>query len=166
LSKNVLTSWLAPAFAFDRPEEGPAGLAYTGEVHEQLKEVVDQPGHSSDAVQGCRQLLEEMESKPNHSGVSPKALAERVEKLLEAHPDLHLTTVIPFGNLWASCYFVMTGFHALHVLGGLVVFIIILWIALRGALGPQHESMIELTGLYWHFVDIVWIFLFPLLYLV
>ena len=38
--------------------------------------------------------------------------------------------------------------------------------ALRGRLGPQHESLIELTGLYWHFVDIVWIFLFPLLYLI
>ena len=60
----------------------------------------------------------------------------------------------------------MTGFHALHVLGGLVVFVIILWIAFKGRLGKKHESMIELTGLYWHFVDIVWIFLFPLLYLV
>jgi cytochrome c oxidase subunit 3 len=37
---------------------------------------------------------------------------------------------------------------------------------MRNKLGPQHESMIELTGLYWHFVDIVWIFLFPLLYLI
>ena len=68
--------------------------------------------------------------------------------------------------MWASCYFAMTGFHALHVLGGLVVFAVILLMALFGRFGPQHESMVELTGLYWHFVDIVWIFLFPLLYLV
>ena len=60
----------------------------------------------------------------------------------------------------------MTGFHALHVLGGLVVFAIFLIGALLGKFGPQHELAIELTGLYWHFVDIVWIFLFPLLYLV
>jgi cytochrome c oxidase subunit III len=60
----------------------------------------------------------------------------------------------------------MTGFHALHVLGGLVIFVIILVMAYRGRFGVRHESMIELTGLYWHFVDIVWIFLFPLLYLV
>jgi cytochrome c oxidase subunit 3 len=166
LPKNPVTSWLAPAYIFNRPEEGPAGLAYTGEVHEQLKEIVEEPGHSPAVVQSCRELLEQMDAKPNHSGVSPKALSERVEKLLETHPNLHLTTVIPFGNLWASCYFAMTGFHALHVLGGLVVFTIILVIALRGRLGTQHESMIELTGLYWHFVDIVWIFLFPLLYLV
>ena len=73
---------------------------------------------------------------------------------------------IPFGNMWASCYFAMTGFHAIHVLGGLVIFVIMLIMAARGRLGVQHESMFELTGLYWHFVDIVWIFLFPLLYLV
>jgi cytochrome c oxidase subunit 3 len=77
-----------------------------------------------------------------------------------------LTPRIAFGNMWASCYFMLTGFHAIHVIGGLVVFIIILLMAARGRLGRQHESLIELTGLYWHFVDIVWIFLFPLLYLV
>jgi cytochrome c oxidase subunit III len=80
--------------------------------------------------------------------------------------DLHLSYAIPFGNMWASTYFAMTGFHALHVFGGLVVFVIILIMALRGRFGPQHTHLIEYTGLYWHFVDIVWIFLFPLLYLV
>jgi cytochrome c oxidase subunit III len=86
--------------------------------------------------------------------------------LLHKHPDLHVSNAISFGNMWASCYFAMTGFHALHVFGGLVVFVIILVMAYRGRLGPQHENMLELTGLYWHFVDVVWIFLFPLLYLV
>ena len=42
------------------------------------------------------------------------------------------------------------------------IFIAILGIAIRGRLGPQHENLLELSGLYWHFVDIVWIFLFPL----
>ena len=60
----------------------------------------------------------------------------------------------------------MTGFHALHVFGGLVIFAILLLMGLRGKIGPQHANMLELVGLYWHFVDIVWIFLFPLLYLV
>jgi cytochrome c oxidase subunit 3 len=81
---------------------------------------------------------------------------------------IHLPHSIPFGNMWASCYFALTGFHALHVLGGLVIFAIILLMGARGTFvpGPKHETMLELTGLYWHFVDIVWIFLFPLLYLV
>jgi cytochrome c oxidase subunit 3 len=90
-----------------------------------------------------------------------------VEKgLLQKHEHLHIAHTISFGNLWASCYFVMTGFHAIHVLGGLVVFVIILLMAWGGNLKQHHEGMLELTGLYWHFVDVVWIFLFPLLYLV
>ena len=60
----------------------------------------------------------------------------------------------------------MTGFHALHVFGGLVVFAIILIMSARGRLTTRHEGFLEYTGLYWHFVDIVWIFLFPLLYLI
>jgi cytochrome c oxidase subunit 3 len=111
-------------------------------------------------------LLFQMTNKGGERGLSPEQVGERVEKLLEERSARHLTPVIPFGNQWASCYFAMTGFHALHVFGGLVVFAIILTLAALGRFGPQHESMVELTGLYWHFVDIVWIFLFPLLYLV
>ncbi len=97
---------------------------------------------------------------------SKPADAKLVEGILELDPHAHLSYSIPYGNMWASCYFAMTGFHAIHVFGGLVVFAIILIMAYRGRFGVQHESMVELTGLYWHFVDIVWIFLFPLLYLV
>lgn len=92
--------------------------------------------------------------------------AKGITGILEEDPDLHLSYSIPWGNMWASCYFAMTGFHALHVFGGLVIFGIMLIMAMRGAFGVRHTMMVELTGLYWHFVDIVWIFLFPLLYLV
>ena len=60
----------------------------------------------------------------------------------------------------------MTGFHAVHVFGGLVIFVIILLMAGLGRFGMQHMALLEYTGLYWHFVDIVWIYLFPLLYLI
>jgi cytochrome c oxidase subunit 3 len=65
-------------------------------------------------------------------------------------------------------YFAMTGLHALHMIAGLlVVGAITLAVLLRGKfLGENHSSPIEITGLYWHFVDIVWIYLFPLLYLI
>lgn len=86
--------------------------------------------------------------------------------LLEKYPDLHVPYSIPWGNMWVSCYFVMTGFHAIHVLGGLVIFGMFLVQYWRGNFGPANEGAIENAGLYWHFVDIVWIFLFPLLYLV
>jgi cytochrome c oxidase subunit 3 len=86
--------------------------------------------------------------------------------ILEIDPHAHVSYSIPWGNIWASCYFAMTGFHALHVLGGLVIFALMLVQYLRGTFGPEKELAVEVTGLYWHFVDIVWIFLFPLLYLV
>jgi heme/copper-type cytochrome/quinol oxidase subunit 3 len=67
------------------------------------------------------------------------------------------------GSFW-SFYYTMTGLHALHVLAGVVINLLLFLSALMGLLrGREHR--VELAGLYWHFVDIVWIFLFPLLYL-
>ena len=81
--------------------------------------------------------------------------------LNDIFPWLKLPAVIPGGTMWASTYFLLTGFHAIHVLVGLIVFAILLMYRL----GPKRAGMIENAGLYWHFVDLVWIFLFPLLYL-
>jgi heme/copper-type cytochrome/quinol oxidase subunit 3 len=70
----------------------------------------------------------------------------------------------PASGIFWSFYFGMTGLHGLHVLAGIIVNVV-LWIgALKGSLA-QNSHRVELAGLYWHFVDIVWIFLFPLLYL-
>ena len=81
--------------------------------------------------------------------------------LNEKYHWLHLPMVIPGGNMWASTYFLLTGFHALHVVVGLIVFALYLFIRLDRERAPHIENI----GLYWHFVDLVWIFLFPLLYL-
>lgn len=62
-------------------------------------------------------------------------------------------------------YFVMTGLHALHMIIGLGVMAWLLWKAWLGTFTADYYSPVEMSGLYWHFVDIVWIFLFPLLYL-
>jgi cytochrome c oxidase subunit 3 len=62
-------------------------------------------------------------------------------------------------------YFAMTGLHALHMIIGLGILGFLVYFAWRGRYGPEYHSPVELSGLYWHFVDIVWIFLFPLLYL-
>lgn len=70
----------------------------------------------------------------------------------------------PSAGIFWSFYYGMTGLHALHVLGGIVVNLVLLVAALRDTLKP-NEHRVELAGLYWHFVDIVWIFIFPLLYL-
>jgi heme/copper-type cytochrome/quinol oxidase subunit 3 len=67
----------------------------------------------------------------------------------------------PMTNLFWSFYFLMTGLHALHVIAGMVAMVFIA-LALRKGENPQRA---EYVGMYWHLVDIVWIFLFPLLYL-
>jgi cytochrome c oxidase subunit 3 len=62
-------------------------------------------------------------------------------------------------------YFAMTGLHALHMIIGIGAMLFLIFFAYRGRYTPEYHAPVELTGLYWHFVDIVWIFLFPLLYL-
>jgi len=62
-------------------------------------------------------------------------------------------------------YFAMTGLHALHMVVGISILSVLLFLAWRGRFTPEYHAPMEISGLYWHFVDIVWIFLFPLLYL-
>lgn len=83
------------------------------------------------------------------------------EGLNDTEPWLKLPIMIPGGNLWASTYFLVTGFHAIHVIVGLIAFVVLLTMTL----GKAKAGVVENVGLYWHFVDLVWIFLFPLLYL-
>lgn len=69
-------------------------------------------------------------------------------------------------HIFFSVYFAMTGLHGIHVLGGMVVIGWMLRRTLRGDFSPEYYTPMELTGLYWHLVDLIWIFLFPLLYLI
>ena len=69
-------------------------------------------------------------------------------------------------QIFFSLYFLMTGLHAVHMIIGLGIMAVMLWWSWRGTITPEYYSPIEISGLYWHFVDIVWIFLFPLLYLI
>ncbi len=83
-------------------------------------------------------------------------LAPLLAGVHEPHPIL-------YGNLFASTYFLMTGFHAIHVIVGMILFGMVL---LQGSrLDASWTDWVENSGLYWHFVDLVWIFLFPLLYI-
>jgi len=69
-------------------------------------------------------------------------------------------------QLFFFFYFTMTGVHAAHMVAGVGILSVLLVNAWKGCYGPDRFNMIEGAGLYWHFVDIVWIFLFPLLYLI
>ena len=69
-------------------------------------------------------------------------------------------------RLFYSFYFTMTGMHAVHMIIGFGIMLVMLINTLKGKYSAEYYNPIEISGLYWHFVDIVWIFLFPLLYLV
>jgi cytochrome c oxidase subunit 3 len=69
-------------------------------------------------------------------------------------------------QIFFSLYFTMTGLHALHMIVGVGLMMVITWMAWKGKFSSEYYTPVEMSGLYWHFVDIVWIFLFPLLYLI
>jgi heme/copper-type cytochrome/quinol oxidase subunit 3 len=77
------------------------------------------------------------------------------------HEGLTLKT-----NLFGSTFFTLTGFHGAHVSVGILMLLSLFWLSLGGRITQEKSLTVELVGLYWHFVDIVWIFLFPLLYLI
>ena len=68
-------------------------------------------------------------------------------------------------QIFFSLYFIMTGLHATHMIIGIVILAFLAYFAWKGRYDSTYYNPLEMTGLYWHFVDIVWIFLFPLLYL-
>lgn len=76
------------------------------------------------------------------------------------HPDQ-----VPHVKLFLLFYWIMTVMHGIHVTIGIVVVLVMLVLAWRGHFSPAYYSPVDVTGLYWHFVDIVWIFLLPMLYL-
>ena len=96
------------------------------------------------------------------------------EKFEEHHipgqAAFHLDGVLPadqgHAQLFFSIYFAMTGLHALHMVIGVGILLTLIVHARRGRFSASYYTPIDVAGLYWHFVDIIWIFLFPLLYLI
>jgi cytochrome c oxidase subunit 3 len=93
------------------------------------------------------------------------------EKFQEHHvpgPSFHMEGAPDQGKaqLFFSLYFAMTGLHALHMVIGAGLLSVLLWQAWRGKFSAAYYTPIDMVGLYWHFVDIIWIYLFPLLYLI
>ena len=82
------------------------------------------------------------------------------------HVDGELAPIANQMRMFMVLYFALTGMHALHMIIGMVLLLMLMNMARKGAFTPRWYTPVELFGLYWHFVDIVWIFLFPLLYLV
>jgi cytochrome c oxidase subunit 3 len=86
------------------------------------------------------------------------------DETVPGHPEQHANP--RHAQIFFSLYFVMTGLHALHMIIGLGIFSWLLYMAWKGRFTPEWHTPVEIGGLYWHFVDIIWIYLFPLLYLI
>jgi cytochrome c oxidase subunit 3 len=69
-------------------------------------------------------------------------------------------------QVFFSIYFMMTGLHGIHVIIGMICIIVVMILSMQGKYGADYMTPIDLVGLYWHLVDLIWIFLFPLLYLI
>jgi cytochrome c oxidase subunit 3 len=87
-----------------------------------------------------------------------------VSDLMAQYPQIQIDPV--HTQMFFALYFIMTGLHALHMIVGVGLFSFITFFAWKGRYGPDYTNPLENSGLYWHFVDIVWIYLFPLLYLI
>lgn len=91
------------------------------------------------------------------------AMPEWVRAVDESGRERLLT---PRANMFFGLYFVMTGLHGLHVVIGMSILAWVLWVNVKGRISPRWFTPVDLGALYWHLVDLVWIYLFPLLYLV
>jgi cytochrome c oxidase subunit III len=83
---------------------------------------------------------------------------------MPGHPEAKIDP--RHAQIFFSLYFAMTGMHALHMIIGVGIFAVLIFMAWRSRFTPEYHTPVEIGGLYWHFVDIVWIYLFPLLYLI
>lgn len=105
-------------------------------------------------------------TKDYYEGIMPGMLwAPKAETLAHLHPDLLARFELPNLELFFIIYFCMTGLHAIHMIVGLSILLYYISLARKGGFSEGNDQPVELFGLYWHFVDVVWVFLFPLLYL-
>jgi len=86
------------------------------------------------------------------------------DELIRDNPQIHIDPA--HTQIYFSLYFAMTGLHALHMIIGVGIFCYLTYYAWKGRYTPEYNTPIEIGGLYWHFVDLIWIYLFPLLYLI
>jgi cytochrome c oxidase subunit 3 len=166
---EISRNYLEPAETTVRDDpESPQGLILLLKLayaiyppqygHEGAHDSAVANGFETTPVQLVSFLQEQQEAAAIEDDISGEGHAHGLN---DANPWLKLPIMVPGGGLWASTYFLLTGFHAIHVLVGLIVFGLMLVITLD----RKQIGLIENVGLYWHFVDLVWIFLFPLLYL-
>jgi len=150
--KNLITMFLALTLLLGFVFFGVKYVEYTQKFHHHLV-----PGKSFDIFYCSKNPAKCQDI----SEADMKVENEELEKASAADPDLNA-----HAQLYYSAYFGMTGLHALHMVIGAGLLLWLLKNSLAGAYTPRWNTPVDMVGLYWHFVDIVWIYLFPLLYLI
>lgn len=148
-----------------RSQEHGHGAVHDGSelgtgVHEESEQGGSEPGAAMTGVETPAPPSADV-SLIAPATAAPLGLAPPVEE--GGHGDL-----APPKNpqIFFGIYFAMTGLHGIHVFAGMIVITWLLIGAIRGVYGPEYFTPVDLVGLYWHIVDLIWIFLFPLLYLI
>jgi cytochrome c oxidase subunit 3 len=134
---------------------GPQGAAESGAA---AQEPAPRVSDTTDLERaGLREKVEPSKIPPAATG--PAGLTSGA-KAPPAEPEPHNV------QIFFSIYFAMTGLHGLHVIAGMIAIGWVLFRSTRGEFGPEYFTPVDLVGLYWHLVDLIWIYLFPLLYLI
>ena len=133
------------------------GKVFDGHLVKKDKEQVVLHGFEIDASKGKAAGVYEASRKHGH-GSEIEIKTSEIQKI---------SNYGPWHNTYLSIYFTLTGLHALHVIGGALVMAYILWpgASMWKTEPERYANRVEVSGLFWHFVDLVWIFLFPVLYL-
>jgi len=140
-----------------------------------LSETADAGEHATPAADQDSGSTEPIDTKTagdaattDVSQIPPAAMGPAGLAAMQAVEDGHgrIEDIPRNVHIFFGIYFTMTGLHALHVIAGMVVLGWLLLRAKRGEFGTHYFTPVDLGGLYWHLVDVIWIFLFPLLYLI
>ena len=146
---------------FDAPQEANAEAART----EALSTIVNRPEEAASSVEiaaiGPAGLSGAIAAEQEAIEVADTGGGDGKPKQHLGDPEMPVNT-----HLFFAIYFCMTGLHGIHVVIGMGVIGWLIWRAQRGEFGPKYFTPVDLGGLYWHIVDLIWIFLFPLFYLI
>ncbi len=139
------------------------GLLWGKRFHAKLEE----PAGAVPALPVAAPTLAPTANPDERSSIPPAALGPRGLAVV-GRPALAEGEAGPPKDLqvFFAVYFLMTGLHGIHVIAGMTVLSLMLLRARRGEFGPSYFTPVDLSGLYWHLVDLIWIYLFPLLYLI
>jgi cytochrome c oxidase subunit 3 len=149
------------------PEKQPAGMVMLGVQagKEKAAEKSDKPADAKPAAVAPGAVGERSTILPAATG--PTGLSEQwLDRKQTRRGDVWHGSEPNNVQLFFGIYFAMTGLHGIHVVAGMIVIVWLIGKARKGVFGPDRFAAVDFVGLYWHLVDLVWIFLFPLLYLI